>query len=108
MYLLFVQLWWQTNSSRPQVEDVDAVTIVACSPCEDHTKEFIKAGSVDLFYMPMWELDELEICRQMCNLRLTAASITERFLLWGGVARRCFFTGDDAILKDDMAQALAV
>jgi hypothetical protein len=86
---------------------VRAVSIAASSPCDDHTKEFIKAGAGGLFYMPMWELTELERCRQMCDLKLTAALVTERFLLWGGVARRCFFTGEEAILKADLDEALS-
>jgi len=86
---------------------VPAVSIVASSPNEDHTRDFIKAGAGGLFYLPMWELTELETCRQKCDLKLAAGLISERFLLWGGVARRCFFTGEEALLKAQMNQALA-
>jgi len=86
---------------------VSALSIVASSPCADHTKEFVKAGSCSLYYMPMWELDELERCRVKCNSKLTAELVTERYSLWGGVARRCFYRGDEALLAADMTNELS-
>jgi hypothetical protein len=89
----------------PQIKGVHAVSIVATSPCEDHTKEFFKAGA-SMLYMPMWDLDELEQCRLMCVVPLSANVVAERFRVWGGVARPAFFSGDAETLELRMTSSL--
>jgi hypothetical protein len=90
----------------PQVTGVHAVSIVASSPCKNHTKEFGKAGASKLF-MPIWDLEELEFCRQLCSVNLSANQVASRFRMYGGVARPAFFTGKESILISDMDEAIA-
>lgn len=90
----------------PLIKGVHAVSIVASSSCEAHTKEFGKAGASNLF-MPMWGLDELQLCRQLCLIDVTANEVAKRFGTHGGVARPAFFTGNPLTLENDIEQALA-
>ena len=93
------------GTTTPLLENVNAITIAASSPSEDHTKELSKTRH-GVYYMPMWKLDELQLCREKCDLPLTQAVVGERFIKWGGVARQTLFTGDDEALSNQLETAL--
>ena len=94
-----------TGTTTPLLESVSAVTIVASSPSEDHTKELSKTNH-NVYYMPMWKLGELQLCRNICVSPLTEAVVADRFAKWGGVARQALFTGDDEALSNQLETAL--
>ena len=79
----------QAGTLTPQIQGVHAVSIAASSPCEAHTKEFGKAGASKLF-MPLWKLEELQLCRELCSLSVTANAVAVNFRTHGGVARPAF------------------
>jgi DNA polymerase III delta prime subunit len=45
-------------------------------------------------YMPLWNFEELELCRQECFPDIQAETLVKNFHLWGGVAR--YTIGDAA------------
>ena len=94
------------STTTPLLESVSAVTIVASSPSEDHTKELSKTNH-NVYYMPMWKLDELELCRTHCASTLTMDVVADRFATWGGVARQVFFMGSKVALRKQLDSALA-
>jgi hypothetical protein len=94
------------GTTTPLLENVEAVTIAASSPSEDHTKELSKTlHSVN--YMTMWNLDELQLCREKCTSPLSRAVVDDRFAQWGGVARQVLFKGDEEILSAQLETALS-
>ena len=93
------------GTMTPLLESVGAVTIAASSPSEDHTKELSKTRHC-VYYMPMWTLDELQLCRVECDLPLPQAVVADRFAVWGGAARQILFTGDDEALSNQLETAL--
>ncbi len=96
----------KTNSNPPNT--ANAKVLAASSPNPEQYKEFTKSFCTT-FCMPLWSLDELELCRQACfgteQLQsqsnqtsaaedmegslyyVSAAELESKYNLWGGVIR---------------------
>lgn len=94
------------GTMTPLVKNVRARTVVASSPSIDHTKELRKYGH-SIYDMPIWTLDELQLCRRLCHLKLSKNVVSKRFVMWGGSARKTLFPGSDADLEKELSRALA-
>jgi hypothetical protein len=78
-----VYLFDDPNETGASPRDTDAFTIVACSPQVKHYKKLNKSLRVEKMYFPCWSLDELRVVEHGLN----AATLEERWLLWGGIPR---------------------
>jgi hypothetical protein len=73
------------NETDASPRDTEAFTIVACSPQVKHYKKLQKSLRVEKMYFPCWSLDELRVVAGEHGL--DAATLEERWLLWGGIPR---------------------
>jgi len=53
-------------------------TVLTTSPNKEVYKEFIGWGASYL-YMPVWSLEELRICKRLCNMRVADEEVVARF-----------------------------
>jgi len=52
--------------------------VLTTSPNKDVYKDFIRWGA-DYLYMPVWSLDELHLCKRLCNMQISDDEIEARF-----------------------------
>lgn len=71
-------------------KDVEAKTVVFCSPDKRNYRDFLKLIGSTIRYLPVWTLEEIEACRQLLYrddpLR-TKEKVADAFSKWGGVPR---------------------
>jgi len=62
-------------------------TLVVTSPKRDVWKEWAKVNTVDEFFMPPFDADEVERCRALAFPALDAGAVARAYGVWGGSAR---------------------
>lgn len=73
-----------------------AKAIIAASPNKAHYKQQRKVPTFTRLFMPLWDLDELQLCREHCYPEITAESVAHMHSLVGGVARTVFAETESA------------
>ncbi|GMF10794.1 unnamed protein product [Phytophthora lilii] len=73
-------------------------TVVSTSPNEQLLRMSRKIAME--FYMPLWTLDELEEAAAELEIGVDDATIWERFGIFGGVARQCFYQNGVRVQRD--------
>ncbi|TPX63254.1 hypothetical protein CcCBS67573_g08731 [Chytriomyces confervae] len=88
-YLNSPATWYLTDALPNGPSAVGAITVVVAPPARKHYKQFLKyTKTTRLFYLPVWDLEELLAARAMYEL--SPAIVEERFNLIGGIARFVF------------------
>jgi len=70
-------------------EPPDAVfgpTVLTTSPNQSIYKDFIRMGATFL-YMPVWSLDELRLCKRLCDMQISDDEIEARFKMSVSIPR---------------------
>uniref|UniRef100_K3WSD8 Uncharacterized protein n=1 Tax=Globisporangium ultimum (strain ATCC 200006 / CBS 805.95 / DAOM BR144) TaxID=431595 RepID=K3WSD8_GLOUD len=78
------------SSLRPQSGDVLAKTIMLMPPTKNHCVDqngHARPMETMHFVMPLWTLDELDVCRSCCYPRVSMLDLQELHKLWGGVPK---------------------
>ncbi|KAM6496299.1 hypothetical protein JOM56_009005 [Amanita muscaria] len=76
--------------------DADAVTaecltLFISSPRSNTFKDWYVHAMITPKYFPVWSLEELQSCRELCYPTLDAKTVDDRYQQYGGVARYVFF-----------------
>jgi len=66
------------------------VTLFISSPRSDSFQSFVKQTQAMEWYFPVWTLNELVTCRQLCYENLEPEELDRRYQICGGVARFVF------------------
>ncbi|GAQ89924.1 hypothetical protein KFL_005780020 [Klebsormidium nitens] len=61
--------------------------VVLCSPNADNYAEFVKGKHAEVWWLPVWTLDELLDCRQRLYPHVSQKQTEDRFEQFGGVVR---------------------
>ncbi|GAQ86781.1 hypothetical protein KFL_003110020 [Klebsormidium nitens] len=61
--------------------------VVLCSPNSDNYMEFVKGKHAEVWWLPVWTLDELLDCRQRFYPHVSQKQTEDRFEQFGGVVR---------------------
>jgi hypothetical protein len=83
------------------------ITLFISSPRSQHYKEFVKQKMAKEWYFPVWTLEELQSCQIQCYPDLSIENLTERYSVYGGVARLVFYRDYSIIVPSIMEEALA-
>jgi len=78
------------HDPKPGVEPlhVNAFTILASSPNPSNYKGFSKRDNSEIFYLPVWTVDEIRSCNAMLtSWNLTDDQLTDGFSKFGGIPR---------------------
>lgn len=69
--------------AEPLIE-IYAKTILAAPPNKQHYGQWVKMPECAELFMPVWELDELQLCREQCYPGIEADSVAYMYSLVGG------------------------
>jgi hypothetical protein len=83
------------------------ITLYISSPRSDQYKSFVKQEGATEWYFPVWTIDELQTCQCQCYPDLSIEILTERFRVYGGVARIVFDQDYSIKFPKTMEHALA-
>ncbi|RGB24662.1 hypothetical protein C1646_594662, partial [Rhizophagus diaphanus] len=84
-------MWCIIDNVMPKFNhDLVGKFIMVSSPKKEFIERFTKAPRSETFYMPPWEIDELNECQSIIYTQIAQDSIKEKFNLCGGVARWIF------------------
>jgi hypothetical protein len=78
------------------------------SPRSDNYKTFVTQTQANEWYFPVWDLHELQLCRNECYSTLDIQLISDIYRIYGGVAHYVFYRNNcivnaariDTILMD--------
>ncbi|RHZ77089.1 hypothetical protein Glove_186g10 [Diversispora epigaea] len=84
-YLINPNVWYIVDDKRP--EQVNAKTILVCSPRNDHYRNFDKYLETTIRYVPVWSWEEIEKCRIGIFDHLDKVEVESLFSKWGGIPR---------------------
>ncbi|RHZ52103.1 hypothetical protein Glove_465g31 [Diversispora epigaea] len=84
-YLHNPDVWYIVDAAEP--EDVEAKTILFCSPRKDYYRNFDKYIGTSIRYMPIWSLEEIETYRKTIFNHLKSEKVDDLFSKWGGIPR---------------------
>jgi hypothetical protein len=85
------------------------LTLFISSPRSERFKDWHYHAQITPSYFPVWSLDELHSCRELCYPQITVETVDDRYRKYGGIARYVFWTGRDppsieAVLEDSNAR----
>ena len=66
------------------------IALFIASPRSDHFQHFVNQTKAMSWYFPVWTLNELVTCRQLCYENLEPEELDRRYQICGGVARFVF------------------
>ena len=78
---------WYLVDSFPRPGEYASVIVLVSSPRKDNYKEFGKYDGIEIFYMPPWSKEELELCGKRLFPDIDVFEVFTRF---GGVPRFIF------------------
>uniref|UniRef100_A0A6B2L3H8 Uncharacterized protein n=1 Tax=Arcella intermedia TaxID=1963864 RepID=A0A6B2L3H8_9EUKA len=100
IYLSHPKTWYLVDSI-PDPGKVNAITVNVASTRLDNYREFKKYPNVVTFYMPVWNLLEIDIAATQCfDPPLSLHTVSERFADFGGIPRTLFSVDDVSQLLD--------
>ncbi|RHZ53526.1 hypothetical protein Glove_441g117 [Diversispora epigaea] len=88
-------------------DEVDAKTILICSPMKHYYKGFDKYIGTTIRYMPVWEWKEIDACRVMIYNHLEESEIKQLFFKWGGIPRFVLEKASDQTQQNLLEEAIA-
>ncbi|PKK58121.1 hypothetical protein RhiirC2_796830, partial [Rhizophagus irregularis] len=92
-----------------EAKDVNAKTILICSPKRKHYKRFDKYhnGVVTIRYMPIWNWKEIKNCRKMLyDDKVTLELAKDLFSKWGGIPRYVLERANDETHQSKLIDAI--
>ncbi|CAI2186481.1 9391_t:CDS:2, partial [Funneliformis geosporum] len=92
-YLCSEDTWYIADSIEPK--DVNAKTILICSPRKEHYKRFDRYHGRIRRYMPVWSFKEIEVCRSNIFKNIDKNKVEKMFNEWGGIPRFVLEMTDD-------------
>ncbi len=100
-----IMFFYDPGSARVSLEEhVPAFTVVFASHNPQHYR-VLKKFALTKLYMPVWTLNELLECAQLCYPSITAKTVSSSFGDWGG-SPRCVFDIKDGQIKGQLEQFL--
>ncbi|CAI2182544.1 5930_t:CDS:2, partial [Funneliformis geosporum] len=76
-------------------KEVEAKTILVCSPRKSHYSNFDKYPLAIIRYMPEWTLNEIHTCRSEMFSDIEEEKANRLFSMWGGIPRFILEQTDD-------------
>lgn len=79
--------------ARPGATPMDGIfakILIAASPNKQHYSQLQKEPTFARLFMPTWDLDELQLCREHCYSGISAVSVAHMYSMVGGVPRAVF------------------
>jgi hypothetical protein len=70
----------------------ECLTLFISSPRSASFKDWCYHAMVTPWYFPVWSLDELRDCRQLCYPSVDPTTLSKRYEQYGGVARYVFWS----------------
>ncbi|RHZ45055.1 hypothetical protein Glove_692g46 [Diversispora epigaea] len=104
-YLINPKVWYIVDDKRP--EQVNAKTILVCSPRNDHYRNFDKYLETTIRYMPVWSWEEIEKCRIGIFDHLDKVEVESLFSKWGGIPRFTLEKAQEPIQQTFLEEAIA-
>ncbi|RHZ88573.1 hypothetical protein Glove_22g85 [Diversispora epigaea] len=104
-YLDDSNVWHIVDGKK--ADEVDAKTILICSPMKYYYKGFDKYIGTTIRYMPVWEWEEIDACRVMIYNHLKESEIYQLFLKWGGIPRFVLEKASDQTQQNLLEEAIA-
>jgi len=83
------------------------VTMFISSPRSGQYKEYVKQKMATEWFFPVWTIEELQKCYNLCYQALPENSFLERIRIYGGVARYVFHKDFSLAVPKKMAAALS-
>jgi hypothetical protein len=101
-YLMKKSAWYLVDTGK-DFKATKAKTVFVSSPKRSHYSEYQKSENHLTLYMPVWERDELELCRSSLYPKLTQKMMEERLTILGGIPRHLFESKRDPVVIVDQA-----
>ena len=92
------------GTGNPNISVFRGRTLITTSQ-DDRTLSQLRDHPKEYFYMPIWTLDELKICRSLCYPNMLEQKVIDGFHLWGGSARHVFWSGDSDEIQKRLSAA---
>ncbi|CAG8634815.1 15358_t:CDS:2 [Funneliformis caledonium] len=92
-YLYNKDTWYIADGIEPK--NVNAKTILVCSPRKEHYKRFDRYTGRIRRYMPVWTLEEIEVCRSNVFKNIDKITVEKMYNMWGGIPRYVLELTDD-------------
>ncbi|CAG8537341.1 17384_t:CDS:10 [Acaulospora morrowiae] len=104
-YLGREEVWYIVDALEPM--QCRAKIILICSPQKKYYKIFDQLG-IDIRYMPVWSLTELNLCRDNIRIfqHLTRKTVRELYNKWGGIPRYVLFHALDSVQQSLLENAI--
>lgn len=67
------------------------LTLFISSPRSNNFKDWTYQKQITPLYFPVWSLDELRRCRGLCYKEIDQATVDDRYMKYGGIARFVFW-----------------
>jgi len=88
-YLMKQNVWYLVDTGK-DFKAKKAKTVFVSSPKRNHYSEYQKSENHRTLYMPVWEHDELELCRSSLYSNIDQNMFEERLAKLGGIPRLIF------------------
>jgi hypothetical protein len=88
-YLMKKNVWYLVDTGK-DFKANKAKTVFVSSPKRSHYSEYVKSENHRTLYMPVWEHDELELCRSLLYSNIDQNKFEERLAKLGGIPRLIF------------------
>ncbi|CAI2186321.1 18677_t:CDS:2, partial [Funneliformis geosporum] len=92
-YLCSEDTWYIADGIEPK--NVNAKTILVCSPRKEHYKRFDRYHGRIVRYMPVWSFKEIEVCRSNIFKDIGKNKVEKMYNEWGGIPRFVLEMTDD-------------
>ncbi|CAG8688296.1 16218_t:CDS:2, partial [Funneliformis mosseae] len=103
-YLLKSSVWYIVDGKEPS--DVDAKTILICSPKKSHYEHFDKYSGSTSRFMPIWKWSEIDTCRKIYK-NIKKKQAVYLFRRWGGIPRFVLENANDITHQNRLEEAIS-
>ena len=98
-------VWYIVDGKEPQ--DVEAKTILVCSPKKNYYVEFDKQPLTKTRYMSTWDKSEIDTCwEEIYKDKVDKNTVDDLFYKWGGIPRFVLEKANEATQQNKLKEAI--